>query len=118
MVFLPKGNFRCNSALTVPANVRIKGEKNNSNLSTHFPGWTNLIIGSNSMTALFSITGKDVTVGGFTVTAANTGCCVPVVSAIAHARIQLEVHCRHGHRRDLLGLQQPQPDRAHQLLRP
>ena len=72
--------------VTVPANVQISGGMTTAQLSTATPGRSNIIIGSNSLTALFNVTGNSVAISGFTVTAANSGCAVPVISAQGRAR--------------------------------
>ena len=89
-VYLPPGNYLISGSagvgMTVPAKVRIAGDQDSSHLSTSTPGMTNVIIGSNALTALFNVTGDNVTISGFTVSAANTGCTVPVISAVNRAR--------------------------------
>jgi Pectate lyase superfamily protein len=83
IVYLPPGNYLVNGSaglgLTIPSNVCLAGGVTDINLSMNIPAFCNLQIGSNSLTGFLCPTGKSVTFGGFSVTAANAGCTVPVI---------------------------------------
>jgi hypothetical protein len=82
-VWLPPGNYLVNGSggfgLTIPSNVGLEGGVTDINLSMNIPSHTNLKIGSNALTGFLCPTGKSVTIGGFSVTSANSGCTVPVI---------------------------------------
>jgi hypothetical protein len=81
-VYAPPGSYLINGSsgvgLTVPAGVQLICDIDTFSYSAPTSP-VNFICGSNSLTSFFTMTGNNSSLQGFSVTAANSGCVVPVI---------------------------------------